>query len=73
MIVAVPAAMPVTMPVEEPIVAIVVVLLLHVPPAIGLLSAVVPPGHTLAVPVMAGGGGITVTVVVIAQPVPGAV
>lgn len=73
MIIVVPATMPVTMPVKDPIVAFAVMLLLQVPPAIGLLSVVVPPGHTLAVPVMAGGGGITVTAVVIAQPVPGAV
>ena len=45
------------------------VALLHVPPAVALLSVVVEPTHTLVVPVMAAGSGLTVTVAVTAHPV----
>lgn len=44
-------------------VAIVVLPLLQLPP-VPALSAVVPPGHIVAVPVIAPGSGYTVTVVV---------
>ena len=36
------------------------VALLHVPPAVALLSVVVEPTHTLVVPVMAAGNGLIV-------------
>jgi hypothetical protein len=52
------------------IVATAGVALLHVPPAVALLKVVVEPMQTLVVPVMAAGNGLTVTVVVTAQPVP---
>jgi hypothetical protein len=55
-IVTVPEATPVTTPVVEPTVAIAVLLLLHVPPDVALLSVVILPGHTLAVPVMGDNG-----------------
>jgi hypothetical protein len=51
------------------IVATAGVALLHVPPAVALLNVVVALTHTLVVPVMAAGSGLTVTVVVTAQPV----
>ncbi len=56
MIVTVPEATPVTTPVDEPTVAIAVLLLLHVPPDVALLSVVVLPWQTLAVPVMGDKG-----------------
>ena len=64
-----PAATPVTTPVALPTVATVIALLLQVPPALVFASAVVRPVHTVAVPVMAGGGGATVTTTVRLQPV----
>ena len=57
-IVAVPPDPPVTMPVE-PTVALPV--LLHVPPLVASVSAVVSPTHTFIVPVIAAGSGFTVT------------
>lgn len=65
--------MPVTTPDEVPMVAMVVILLLHVPPLAASLRVVVLPWHTLVIPVIAGGGGVTVTVPVIEHPVTGAV
>jgi hypothetical protein len=61
----VPAATPLTTPVL-PTVAMPVALLLHVPPVVALLSVVVLPAVTVAVPVIvpADGKGFTVTVVV---------
>ena len=50
-IVVIPAALPLTTPVV-PTVAIAVLLLLHVPPAVVLASVVDRPGVTVAVPVM---------------------
>ena len=67
--VAVPADMPVTIPVLRPTVAIVVELLVQVPPMDGSLNVVVAPMHIVAIPVIGGGGEVTVTVVVVAQPV----
>ena len=59
--------MPVTTP-EELIVAIAVVLLLHVPPAVISLSAVVaPPAQTFVIPVIPAGvigNGFTVSVII---------
>jgi hypothetical protein len=68
-IVVVPAVMPVTMPEVIPIVAMPVELLVHVPPIAASLSVVVLPMQTLVMPVMGGGGGVTVAIVAIAQPV----
>ena len=65
MITAVPAAMPVTVPVVDPIEAIPVAEELHVPPTGESLRFVVAPGHTVAVPEMVPGKGLTVTTVVI--------
>jgi hypothetical protein len=49
------------MPEPVPTVAIVVVLLLHVPPAVASLSVVVEATHALKVPAMFTGSGLTVT------------
>ncbi len=71
-IVAVPGAgvadMPVTMPVPKPMSAIAGVLLAHVPPDMGWVSVVVSPWHTLSVPTIAAGAGVTVTTLVAVQP-----
>lgn len=67
MIVAVPAVPPVTVPPAT--LATVVALLDHVPPDVALLRTVVLPEHTNAEPVIAAGGGFTVTVAVLKQPV----
>ena len=64
----VPANTPFTVP--EVTVAILVLPLVHVPPDVVLLNAVVKPSHTTGVPVIAGGAGFTVTVVVTEHPVP---
>jgi hypothetical protein len=66
--VAVPGATPVTIP-EEVMLAVVVGLLLHVPPAVVLDKAVVAPSQILSVPVMVAGIGFTVIVFVTIQPV----
>ena len=63
-----PAATPVTTPVPE-IVALEGLLLLHVPPEVASASVVVKPSHTLAVPVIAAGNGLTVIGKVALQPV----
>ena len=63
------AATPVTIPVL-PTVATAVLLLLHVPHSDVLLNVVVEPAHTLAVPVIAGAAGLTVTKAFTWQPVP---
>jgi hypothetical protein len=73
--VVVPATSPVTIPVPvdapEPTVATVVLLLVHKPPPVPLLSVVVTPLlHTVKVPVITPGNGLTVTTVVALQPVP---
>lgn len=63
--VAVPAVMPVTAPVLLTL-ATAVLLLLHTPPVTASLNVVVPPVHTVMVPVMVPADGVpdTVTVVV---------
>ena len=43
-----PAATPVTIPLPEPTVAIAVLLLFHIPPAIGSVKVVVVPKETFA-------------------------
>lgn len=56
-----PAATPFTVPVNDPTVAIVVLLLLHVPPGVASLSVMLPPVPTVVVPVTGPGTGFTVT------------
>lgn len=65
--VAVPAAPPVTVPATT--VATVVLLLLHTPPVVVSVRAVVSPAHILLVPLIAAGLGFTVNEVVVIQPV----
>jgi len=62
---AVPALWPVTIPVAASAVAIVLLLLLHVPPPIVLVNVIVCPAHTVAGPEIAGGKGLTVTIIVL--------
>ncbi len=62
-IVAAPAATPVTMPVAEPTVAIPIALLVHVPAL--LVSVVVEPAHTDAVPLIVVGKAFTVSALVV--------
>ena len=67
-----PAATPVSNPVLAPnvvTVATLVLLLLHAPPNVALLSTLVCPAHTVAIPVMAAGTGFTEIIVVLKQPV----
>ena len=68
-IVDVPAVEPVTIPVDEPIVALLL-LLLQTPPDGVEFNVVVKPAHTLSVPVIEEGLGLTVTTAVLKQPVP---
>lgn len=63
-------AMPVAMPVIESTTATAEVPLLHVPPVIASLNAVVEPTQTFKSPVIAAGVGLTVTVIVAKQPKP---
>jgi len=65
----VPASTPVIIPLLVPMVATVVLLLVHEPPDVALLSVVVRPTHTLVVPEIAAGRGFTVSTVVAIQPV----
>lgn len=66
--VAVPIELPVTSPVLLPTVATPTVPLVHVPPVVALLSVVIEPTHTVAVPVMAAGAPIIQTLYVAKQP-----
>lgn len=68
---ATPADTPDTLPVVLVTVAMLVLLLAQVPPPVAV-RAVVAPSHTLVVPLMAPGNGLTVTVIVLRQP-PGSV
>jgi len=61
--------MPVTMPLRIPTVPAAGLLLLQVPPPAGSVKAVVAPAHTVDDPSIAVGAVLTVTVVLIAQPV----
>ena len=55
-------------PVPDPAVAIVVLLLLHMPPGVASLIVMLWPGHTKCVTAMiAGGSGLTVTVAIPVQ------
>ena len=66
-IVAIPAIPPVTFPVPSTL-AMLALLLVHVPPVTASLSAVLLPAHTLAVPAITVGVRFTVTSVCTAQP-----
>jgi hypothetical protein len=57
--VASPAAMPLTTPDEEPTVAVPGALLVHTPPGVASLSAVVSPMHTCKTPVIGKGEPVT--------------
>ena len=63
----VPADVPVTTPVAE-IKAIPGGAMLHVPEGAASLNPVVNPWHTERSPKIAGGNGLTVTIVVLKQP-----
>ena len=67
--VAIPAATPVTVPVVAPTEAIPELLLVHVDVPEGSVSVVELPTHTVGVPDIADGNGLTVTGVVAIQPV----
>jgi hypothetical protein len=64
----VPAFTPVSTPVVAWMVAIALLLLLHVPPAVASLSMVVAPLQIDVVPVIASGSGCTVIGVFVSQP-----
>jgi hypothetical protein len=64
----VPDATPLTIPDEVPTVAFAVLLLLHTPPLISSLNAVVKPTQTVLVPDR-DGAALTVTTTPLAQPV----
>ena len=68
-IVGVPAETPVTMPVPMPIVAWEVLLLVQRPPVTASVRVVVDPAHTLVVPPITAGNGLTVTGEEVIQPV----
>lgn len=57
-----PPLTPVTIPVELPMVAVVVGLILHVPPVERLLNVVVCPTQVASVPVIGSGKGLTVII-----------
>jgi len=59
---------PVTVPELIPTEAMALLLLVHVPPVVASFRFVVAPGQMLFVPVIPGGVGFTVTVVVTEQP-----
>ena len=65
-----PDTRPLTMPVERPIVAVVVALLVHVPPVVTSPNVMVVPAHRLELPVIAAGEAVTVIGFVTVQPVP---
>jgi hypothetical protein len=66
--VTVPAVTPVTTP--EVLIDAFVLLLLHVPPVVVLVSVVVLPSQTVSVPVIVPGSALMVTVAAVIQPVP---
>ncbi len=67
--VVVPTATPDTTPEEVPMVAADVLLLLHAPPAVELVNEKGAPTHALALPVIAPGSGLIVTVADAEHPV----
>lgn len=52
----------------EPIVAIVVGLMLHVPPVVEVLTVIVEPAHTLVGPTIGAAADTTVTTIVTLHP-----
>ena len=62
--------MPETTPEAEPIVATAVLLLLQVPPVVSSAREAVAPTHTVELPVIADGTGLTVNAMVAIQPAP---
>jgi hypothetical protein len=64
----VPFETAVNSPVPASMVPVAVVLLLHVPPAGVLLSAAVLPVHIAAMPLIAAGTGLMVTVIAASEP-----
>jgi hypothetical protein len=67
--VAVPIDMPVTIPVANPTSATEGLLLLQVPPPVASLKVMLPPRHTVALPVTGEGNGSTIMDNVVKQPV----
>ena len=65
----VPANIPVTTPDDAPIFALPL-LLVHVPPVGVEFNVVVNPAHTVVIPVIVVGLALTLTVVILIQPVP---
>jgi hypothetical protein len=65
-IVAVPSVTPVTLPDVTPTETFEL-LLLHVPPDVVLVRAIVEPRHTVVAPAIGAGIGLTVTTVVVMQ------
>lgn len=63
-----PGDIPVTIPVVKPTIAILRVLLVHVPPPVSLRVSL-NPTHTCNEPVIAAGNGSTVIIVVTKHPV----
>ena len=70
---AVPAVFPVITPVVVLAIAIVTLLLLHVPPAVASVKTVASPEQTLLVPSIIVGTGLTVSVDTVMQPGPAAI
>ncbi len=66
----VPEAIPFTTPSEEPTVAMLLSLLLQVPPLVASVSEEVAPRHTLVVPLIEDGAGLTTIDDVTKQPEP---
>ena len=62
------AAIPITAPLTGSIVAVLVLLLVHVPPLTALLNTDGTPIQSLVLPVIAGNAETTITVVVAVQP-----
>ena len=63
------APVPVTIPVDDPTEPIAVLLLLHEPPIVASVKVVVKPKHTLVIPDIGAGLGLTVSNVSLKQPV----
>ena len=70
LIIAMPGVTPVTTPVLKPTVAMAGVLLLQVPPGIASLTVIAVPMHKTEGPTIGAGSGLTLTTVVVEQPVP---
>ena len=67
---ATPAVSPLTRPVVNPTAAVVMALLLQLPPAVGSVRLTVDPIHTADAPLIAPGCGLTLMPLVAVQPVP---